>query len=163
MKRNGSVLAFAVFLALAVTVVLSVARAQRRDETEGIKRLIAQFVAATAANDLDRIAALFTKAGTYRSGESTPQPVADAIRQLPPKRLPWDERTSLAIEVQNIRLTGPDTAEARAIQSDYAPMLGTTRKWSCAFVFAQVGKNWKIVSYAESRLSAPPGELREAL
>ncbi|MGI8989600.1 MAG: SgcJ/EcaC family oxidoreductase [Bryobacteraceae bacterium] len=160
MKRNSLLSIAAILLAVVFGVALGVYGAERREgDTAAIKRLIAEFNTAGSVNNLDRVTALFTKTGTYQSGESAPQSVAEAIRQLPPKRLPWDERTPLAIKIQSVRLTGPDTAEARAIQSDYSPMLGTTRKWECTFVLARTGKDWKIAAYTESLAEARPAQL----
>ncbi|MDQ6707787.1 MAG: hypothetical protein M3Z85_17640 [Acidobacteriota bacterium] len=163
MKRTRVLAGGAILLAILVAVVLALGAERREADNGAIKRLIAEFANATASNNLDRLAALFTKTGTYRSGESSPQPVADAVRLLPPKRLPWDERTPLNIEIQNVRLTGQDTAEVHAILSDYSPMLGAARKWSSTFVLARVGKDWKIASYAELPAivpGAPPPTFR---
>jgi hypothetical protein len=101
-------------------------------------------------NDFDRLRALFTQDGEYGVGNSPSMPVSTAIRQLPPKRLPWDERTPLRISVPNVWFMGPDMAVANAIQRDYAPMSGIKRRWGCTFVLLRVGGDWKIASYREA-------------
>ncbi|MDQ6663270.1 MAG: hypothetical protein M3Z23_02620 [Acidobacteriota bacterium] len=155
MKRTGWLIGAAILLAIFIAVVLAAGAERREADTAAIKRLISDFNTAEAVNNWERVAASFTKAGTYRSGESSPQPVADALRLRPPKRLPWDERTPLVIEIQSVRLTGADMAEVQAIQSDSSPMMGTSRKWYCTFLLTRVGKDWKIASYAELPATVP--------
>jgi uncharacterized protein (TIGR02246 family) len=119
-----------------------------------IESLISEFNSATAVNDFDRLLALFTKDGDYGVGGSTPVAAGTAIRQVPPKRLPWDERMPLAMKVQKIHFIRPDVVLADAIQSDSSPMTGDSRKWSCTFVFVRVGRDWKIASYRKSLITA---------
>jgi uncharacterized protein (TIGR02246 family) len=119
-----------------------------------IESLITEFNSATAVNDLDRLLALFSKNGDYGVGGSAPVAAGTAIRQILPKRLPWDERMPLAMKVQKIQFIRPDVALADAIQSDSSPMMGDSRKWSCIFVFVSVGREWKIASYRESLITA---------
>jgi uncharacterized protein (TIGR02246 family) len=115
-----------------------------------IEALISEFNAAVSVNDSSRLLAFFTKDADYAVSASAPMAVSIAIRRLPAKRLPWDERTPLRIKVQRIRFVRPDLAEVDAIQSDYAPMLGILRKWACTFALLHIGKEWKIRSYRES-------------
>src|SRR5262249_50738706 len=116
--------------------------------------LIFEFNSATAVSDFNRLLALFAKNGDYGVGGSVPIAAGTAIRQAPPKKLPWDERMPPAIKVQKIQLIGPDVALGDAIQSDSSPPMGDSRNWSCTFVFLRVGRDWKIACYREVRITA---------
>lgn len=119
-------------------------------QRDAITTVIAEFNAAVRVNDSDRLLRLFTKDADYRVGTSPPVPAVTGIRETPAKRLPWDERTRLTMKMQGLRFVRSDVAIADALQSDYSPMLGTSRNWSCIFVLVQVGPDWKIASYRES-------------
>ena len=123
-------------------------------DKSAIESLITEFNSATALNDFDRLFALFAKNGDYGVGGSAPVAAGTAIRQVPPKKLPWDERMPLAMRIQKIQFIRPDVALVDAIQSDSSPMTGDSRKWSCTFVFVRVGREWKIASYRESLITA---------
>ena len=123
-------------------------------DKSAIESLISDFNSATALNDSDRLLALFAKNGDYGVDASAPVEAATAIRRVPPKKRPWDERMPLAIRVQKIQFIRPDVALVDAIQSDSSPLGGDSRKWSCTFVFVRVGRDWKIASYRESRITA---------
>jgi hypothetical protein len=120
------------------------------NDGQAIAALVSEFNRAVSVNDFDRLRALFTRDGEYGVGKSPSMPVSTAIRQLPPKRLPWDERTPLRISVPNVWFMGPEMAVANAIESDYAPMSGITRRWGCTFVLLRVGGDWRIASYREA-------------
>jgi hypothetical protein len=123
-------------------------------DKSAIESLISEFNSATAVNDFDRLLALFSKTGDYAVGASAPVAAATAIHQVPAKRRPWDEQMPLAMRVQKIQFIRLDVALADAIQTDSSPMTGISRKWSCTFVFVRVGRDWKIVAYRESLVTA---------
>lgn len=136
-------------LLCTVLVVNTIPGAAASTPNQEIEALLGQFNAAIAANDFKRVSALFTPHGTYQQGNGKALPVADALRQAAPKRLPWDERMPLAISIQKIVFTRPDGAVVEALQSDNSPMLGT-RTWSCTFVLVRSASAWKIAVYRES-------------
>ncbi len=121
-----------------------------------IEKLLSEFNSATAVNDFGRLVAMFAKDGDYGVDGAAPIAAAAAIRQAPPKRLPWDERMPLAMKVQKIRFIRPGVAVADAIESDSSPMMGDSRRWSCTFIFVRVGGDWKIESYREFSIPSRP-------
>lgn len=118
-------------------------------DTKAIEALLLQFNSSIASNDHPRTVGLFTPNGTYQAGNEKALPVAQALRQLAPKRLPWDERMPLAISIQKITFPRNSTAVVEAIQRDSSPMLDT-RAWSCTFILVRSGSGWKISAYRES-------------
>ena len=151
-------------LQLIMLTVVGVAACGGEHPQDGkaAEKLISEFNSAMAVNDSGRLLALFTKDGDYAVDKSEPMAVATAIRQLPAKRLPWDERTSLTIKVKKIEFIRSNVASVDATQTDYAPMLGSLRKWTCTFLLVQIGKDWKIRSYREvlslSTTNQPEGQ-----
>lgn len=139
---------FLIFLG-ASTLSSECAPPPEDNDRQAIAALVSEFNRAISVNDLDRLRALFTRDGEYGVGNSPSMPISTALRQLP-KRLPWDERTPLRISVPNVWFMGPDMAVANAIQSDYTPMSGITRRWGCTFVLLRVGGDWRIASYREA-------------
>ncbi len=114
-----------------------------------MEAVIHSFNSAVAANDSKRVVALFTPNGTYKSGAVPALPVAEAMRTIAPKRLPWDERMPLVIEINKVVFPKADTARVEATQTDSSPS-GDKRTWACVFVLVKVGAAWKISSYEES-------------
>ncbi|MEP6534594.1 MAG: nuclear transport factor 2 family protein [Bryobacteraceae bacterium] len=136
-------------LIMAMVVGLAACSGQHPPDGKAAERLVSEFNSAMAVNDSSRLLALFTKDADYAVGKSEPMAVAIAIQQLPAKRLPWDERTALTIKVNKIQFHRSNEASVDATQTDYAPMPGSLRKWTCTFLLVQIGKDWKIKSYRE--------------
>jgi hypothetical protein len=122
-----------------VLVVSAICEAAASIANQEIQGLLAKFNGAIGSNNFKEAIALFTRNGTYQVGNDKARPVAEAIRQAAPKRLPWDERMPLAISIQKIVFTRADTAIIKALQKDSSPMLDT-RTWSCTFVVVKSGE-----------------------
>ena len=150
-------------LILLTIVGVAACAGEHPEGGKAAERLISEFNSAMAVNDSGRLLALFTKDGDYAVDKSEPMAVATAIRQLPAKRLPWDERTPLTIRVEKIEFIRSNMSSVEATQTDYAPMLGSLRKWTCTFLLVQSGKDWKIRSYREefslSTTTRPEGKV----
>ena len=140
-------------LAILATVIASACMAPATPaDKQAIESLISAFNAAVKVNDFERLTALFTKDAGCAEGSAAAVPVATAIRQFLPKRLPWDERTALTMKIEKITFSSAGRAAVEAVQSDYAPTVGISRKWSCHFVVVLTGQTWRIASYRESVL-----------
>jgi len=130
--------------ALIPLTVLIACAVDPESDRAAINAVIVEFNSAVAVNDFARISAVIS--------EDAGQAVK-ALRDAPPKRLPWDERTALRIVVDQVRFTGRGQAVAEATQSDTAPMLSHTRTWHCTFTMVKSRGTWKIASYKETSIA----------
>lgn len=140
---------------LVVLIAIGAAACTRADtaaDRKAVEALIAEFNSAIKVNDFERLARLFTKDADYADDHQPSKPAATAIREIVPKRLPWDERTALTMKIDRLEFPSRGHASVDATQSDFAPNLGISRKWSCHFVLVEDGGAWKIASYRESLL-----------
>ena len=136
------------FAALCAVALTACARDSKADRA-AIDAVVAEFNAAIAVNDHPRILAAFTPNGEYASEDRPPIPIAQALKETPPKRLPWDERTALRIHIDTVRFPAPGLAIVEATQSDSQPTTGHLRRWRCTFHVMKSGGEWKIASYRD--------------
>lgn len=117
------------------------------EDRAAVASVIAEFNNAVKVNDFEKMERLFTP--------ESRQEVAN-LRDLPPKRLPFDERTALVMKIDRVRFVKPDRAEVEATQSDFAPTLNWRREWACTFALTKTKAGWRIVTYHETERTSGP-------
>jgi len=128
---------------LAVSLLLAGCGQQR--DRESIESLLQAFNRAVARNDTKALRELCAGGADL-----------SALEKRPAKRLPWDERTALAMTVKSINVHSFNSADAEIVQTDTAPMLHTSREWTCRFTLKRTWKGWRIISYQESPETVHP-------